>query len=124
LIIKVSIQTFFLSLRIDLQNLNPGQMGDLKNKFQDLELRIQNLINSHQNLRKEISMLREENARLLRVAAEEKERMNMMQQGFEEFRDVARVKTRAQISGLKTKVNDMINEIDRSVALIDTNHKQ
>ena len=99
-------------------------MSDLKNKFQELELRIQKLINSHQNLRSEISELKEENARLEKAAAEEKDRVRMMQQGFEEFRDITRVKTRAQISGLKTKVNDMISEIDRSVALIDTNHKQ
>ena len=99
-------------------------MSDLKNKFQELELRIQKLINSHQNLRSEISELKEENARLEKLAAEEKDRVRMMQQGFEEFRDITRVKTRAQISGLKSKVNDMISEIDRSVALIDTNHKQ
>lgn len=98
-------------------------MGDLKNKFQDLEERIQKLINSHQNLRREIQQLRDENAKLEKAAADEKERVKMLQQGFEEFRDVTRVKTRAQISGLKTKVNDMISEIDRSVALIDTNHK-
>lgn len=99
-------------------------MGDLKNKFHALELQIQNLINSHQNLRKEIQKLKDENLRLEKTAGEERERVKMMQQGFEEFRDVTRVKTRAQISGLKTKVNDMISEIDRSVALIDTNHKQ
>ena len=99
-------------------------MGDIKNKFQELELRIQKLINSHQNLRSEIQQLKEENARLEKAAADEKERVKMMQQGFEEFRDITRVKTRAQISGLKSKVNDMISEIDRSVALIDTNHKQ
>ena len=99
-------------------------MGETKNKFQELELRIQKLINSHQNLRSEIQQLKEENARLEKAAADEKERVKMMQQGFEEFRDITRVKTRAQISGLKSKVNDMISEIDRSVALIDTNHKQ
>ena len=98
-------------------------MGELKNKFQDLELRIQKLINSHQNLLSEIQKLKTENELLVRQAGEEKERMKMMQQGFEEFRDVARVKTRAQISGLKTKVNEMISEIDRSVALIELNHK-
>jgi predicted nucleic acid-binding Zn-ribbon protein len=99
-------------------------MGELKNKFQELELRIQKLINSHQNLRSEMRQLKEENAKLEKAAAEERERVKMMQQGFEEFRDVTRVKTKAQISGLKSKVNDMISEIDRSVALIDTNHKQ
>ena len=99
-------------------------MGELRNKFQELEMRIQKLINSHQNLRSEISRLKEENAKLEKAAAEERERIKMMQQGFEEFRDITRVKTRAQISGLKSKVNDMISEIDRSVALIDTNHKQ
>jgi len=99
-------------------------MGELKNKFEELELRIQKLINSHQNLRSEIRQLKEENAKLEKAASEERDRVKMMQQGFEEFRDVTRVKTRAQISGLKTKVNDMISEIDRSVALIDTNHKQ
>ena len=99
-------------------------MGELRNKFQELELRIQKLINSHQNLRTEIRQLKEENERLEKAAEVERERVRMMQQGFEEFRDVTRVKTRAQISGLKSKVNDMISEIDRSVALIDTNHKQ
>ena len=99
-------------------------MGDLKNKFQELEQQIQNLINSHQNLRKDVQRLKEENIHLEKEVAVERERGRMMQQGFEEFRDVTRVKTKAQISGLKTKVNDMISEIDRSVALIDTNHKQ
>ena len=99
-------------------------MGEQRNKFQELELRIQKLINSHQNLRSEINQLKEENARLEKAAAEERDRVKMMQQGFEEFRDITRVKTRAQISGLKSRVNDMISEIDRSVALIDTNHKQ
>jgi len=99
-------------------------MSEIRNKFQELDMRIQKLINSHQNLRSEINRLKEENARLEKAAAEERERIKMMQQGFEEFRDITRVKTRAQISGLKSKVNDMISEIDRSVALIDTNHKQ
>ncbi|MEO8087506.1 MAG: hypothetical protein ABI763_11835 [Bacteroidota bacterium] len=99
-------------------------MGDLKNKFQELEQQIQNLINSHQNLRKDVQRLKEENTNLEKDVIAERERVSMMQQGFEEFRDVTRVKTKAQISGLKTKVNDMISEIDRSVALIDTNHKQ
>src|SRR6187431_3225860 len=99
-------------------------MSDLKNKFQELELRIQKLINSHQNLRNEIQQLKEVNAKLQKATDDEKERIKMMQQGFEEFRDITRVKTKAQISGLKSKVNDMISEIDRSVALIDTNHKQ
>ena len=99
-------------------------MGEQRNKFQELELRIQKLINSHQNLRSEINQLKEENAKLEKAAAEERDRVKMMQQGFEEFRDITRVKTRAQISGLKSRVNDMISEIDRSVALIDTNHKQ
>jgi len=99
-------------------------MGEQRNKFQELELRIQKLINSHQNLRSEINQLKEENAMLEKAAAEERDRVKMMQQGFEEFRDITRVKTRAQISGLKSRVNDMISEIDRSVALIDTNHKQ
>src|SRR5256885_1183782 len=99
-------------------------MGDLKNKFQELEQQIQNLINSHQNLRKDVQRLKDVNTQLEKEVNAERERVRMMQQGFEEFRDVTRVKTRAQISGLKTKVNDMISEIDRSVALIDTNHKQ
>ncbi len=99
-------------------------MGDLKNKFSNLEKRIQNLINSHQNLRNELQKLKEENAHLESEVILEKDRVKMMQQGFEEFQDVTRVKTKAQISGLRMKVNDMIGEIDRSVALIDTNNKQ
>ncbi len=99
-------------------------MGDLKNKFQELENQIQKLINSHQNLSKELQHLKEEKANLENEITAERDRVKMMQQGFEEFRDVTRVKTKAQISGLKSKVNDMISEIDRSVALIDTNHKQ
>lgn len=98
-------------------------MGDLKNKFSDLEKQIQNLINSHQNLRKELQKLRDEKAHLETEITVEKERVKMMQQGFEEFRDITRVKTRTQISGLKSKVNEMISEIDKSVALIDINHK-
>lgn len=98
-------------------------MGDLKNKFSDLEKQIQNLINSHQNLRKELQKLRDEKAHLESEVSAEKERVKMMQQGFEEFRDITRVKTRTQISGLKSKVNEMISEIDKSVALIDINHK-
>ncbi len=98
-------------------------MGDLKNKFSDLEKQIQNLINSHQNLRKELHKLKEEKAHLESEVNVEKERVRMMQQGFEEFRDVTKVKTKTQISGLKSKVNEMISEIDRSVALIDMNHK-
>lgn len=98
-------------------------MGDLKNKFSDLEKQIQKLINSHQNLRKEIQKLKDEKAHLESSISAEKERVKMMQQGFEEFRDITRVKTRSQISGLKSKVNEMISEIDRSVALIDINQK-
>ena len=98
-------------------------MGDLKNKLSDLEKQIQKLINSHQNLRKEIQKLKDEKAHLESAINAEKERVKMMQQGFEEFRDITRVKTRSQISGLKSKVNEMISEIDRSVALIDINQK-
>ena len=99
-------------------------MSDLKNKFNDLEKQIQILINSHQNLRREIHNLKEEKAQLEADVSAERDRLAMMQQGFEEFRDVTRVKTKTQISGLKSKVNEMISEIDRSVALIDMDHKQ
>ena len=98
-------------------------MGEPKNKFQDLHTKIQNLINSHQNLRKENQELRQELVQLEKTLHEERDRVSMMQEGFEEFRELSRGKTRTQISGLKTKVNEMISEIDRSVALIESNHK-
>ncbi len=99
-------------------------MAELKNNFHELEKRIQNLINSHQKLRVENDHLRQENVRLEKAAGSERERVKMMQQGFDELRDVTIVKTKTQITGLKTRVKDMISEIDRSVALIDTNNQK
>ena len=99
-------------------------MGDFKNKFEELENRIQNLITSHQQLRQENDHLKSENERLLKAANTEKARLKRMEEGYHELKDAERAKNKAQITTLKSKVNEMIGEIDRSVALIDTNHKQ
>jgi predicted nucleic acid-binding Zn-ribbon protein len=99
-------------------------MGELKNKFEELENRIQNLITSHQQLRTENDSLKGENERLEKLANAEKARLRRMEEGYHELKDAERTKNKTQIASLKGKVNEMISEIDRSVALIDMNHKQ
>ena len=94
-------------------------MADLKKKFEDLENKIQNLINSHQKLRSENETLREENVRLVQLVDDEKLRQKRVEEGFRELSDTQKSRTGKQITGLKVKVNEMISEIERSVALID-----
>ena len=99
-------------------------MSDLKTKFEELEHRIQKLISLHVELKASNKMLVQQNRKLELELKEERQRFSRMEQGIENLKEAKRTVTNKSITGIKQKINEMISEIDRSSALISTQHKK
>jgi predicted nucleic acid-binding Zn-ribbon protein len=99
-------------------------MPDLKTKFEELDKRIQKLISLHKQLKSENQQLMGLNRRLEFELEEEKQRVSRWEMDLQKIKEDEKEHTNASISGIKQKINEMINEIDRSVVLINSQHKK
>ena len=95
-------------------------MQDLKTKFDEVENRIRKLISLHEQLKTENKKLIQLNRKLEMELKEEKNRFNRLEVGLENLQENKKNLTNKSISGIKQKINEMISEIDRSSALINT----
>ena len=95
-------------------------MQDLKTKFDEVENRIRKLISLHEQLKTENKKLLQLNRKLETELKEEKNRYSRLEEGMENLQESKKMLTRKSITGIKQKINEMISEIDRSSALINT----
>jgi predicted nuclease with TOPRIM domain len=99
-------------------------MAELKLKFEELENRVQKLIHLHKETKAENAALLQLNKKLESELKEEKERYFRLEEGLTNLKETERNTTNRSISGIKQRINDMVSEIDRSVALISEQNKK
>ncbi len=99
-------------------------MHELKTKFDELDKRIQKLISLHKQLKSENQNLVQLNRTLELELSEHKQRYHRLEEGLEGLKEQQKSTANKSISGIKQKVNEMISEIDRSVTLINAQHKK
>ena len=99
-------------------------MPELKTKLEDLAQRIQKLISLHTELKSENVKLIQLNRKLEIELKEEKQKFMRLSEGMENLQETKRITTNKSISGIKQKINELITEVDRSVSLINTQHKK
>jgi hypothetical protein len=99
-------------------------MSELKTKFDELEKRIQKLISLHKQLKSENLKLVQLNKSFESELKVEKQRYLRLSEGLADLKEEEKTYTNKSISGIKQKVNEMISEIDRSVTLINAQHKK
>jgi hypothetical protein len=99
-------------------------MPELKTKVEHLAQRIQKLISLHTELKSENVKLIQLNRKLEIELKEEKQKIMRLSEGMENLQETKRITTNKNIAGIKQKINELISEVDRSVKLINTQHKK
>ena len=92
--------------------------AELKKKFENLEKKIENLVSSHQLLKVQLAALKDENSRLEKMIEEEKARLVRTDEGYKHLRESERTKNKEKIRAMKMRINGLVGEIDKSIALI------
>jgi hypothetical protein len=100
-----------------------SEQADLKSNFSELELRIQKLIHLHEELKKSNKQLLADNDKLKSELNDERSKVHRLEEGYRNLKEIESSTTRQSISNMKQKINDIIGEIDRSISMIDDNHK-
>ena len=90
----------------------------------ELENRIQKLISLHKQLKTENQKLLGSHRKLELELEQERQRYQRLEEGLASLKEEERSYTNKSISGIRKKVNEMISEIDRSVTLINAQHKK
>jgi len=99
-------------------------MSELKTKFDELEIRIQKVISLHKQLKSDNQKLVGLNRKLELELEEEKQRYRKLEESLVNLQEEEKSVANRSIQGMKMKINEMISEIDRSVALVSTQNKK
>ena len=100
-----------------------SEQTDLKSNFSALELRIQKLIYLHEELKKSNKRLLSDKQQLMSQLDDEKSKVHRLEEGYRNLKEIESSSTKQSISNMKRKINDIIGEIDKSISMIDDNHK-
>jgi uncharacterized coiled-coil DUF342 family protein len=93
-------------------------MNESQIMLTELENKIQKLIYLHEELKSKLNVLSEENQSLKNELSEEREKMLKMKEGYSMMKEAEKSSSNQSIGQLKKKINDIISEIDKSVALM------
>jgi ferritin-like metal-binding protein YciE len=99
-------------------------MPELKIKFDELEKRILKLISLHKQQKSENQKLVQLNKALELELHAAKQRSERLEAVMANRKEAEKGITQKSVSGIRKKVNEMISEIDRSVTLINSQHKK
>jgi uncharacterized coiled-coil DUF342 family protein len=100
-----------------------NEQKDMKSNFSALEIRIQKLIHLHEELKKSNALLLSETQKLKAELNDEHAKVQRLEEGYRNLKEMESSSTKNSISNMKRKINDIIGEIDRSMSMIDDNHK-
>jgi hypothetical protein len=93
--------------------------NDLKNNFTVLQERIEDLILLHEDIKKTNQKLAAENKKLIFQLEDERSKLNRMEEGYKNLKEVERTSSHQNITTMKKKISDIILEIDRNIAMIE-----
>ncbi len=96
-------------------------MSDELNILNQLNNRIQKLINLHQHAKSMVNELNEENRSLSDQLEAEKHKLRKIEKEMEAIKITKAIQQNETIGVLKNKVNDIIREVDHNLAVM--NHK-
>ena len=94
-------------------------MAEIKKKIEMLEEKIKKLITSHQDLKASIATLKKERLKMEKLLEEEKARLARMEEGYKQLSDSEHTKNREKIKAVRTRINTLVGEIDKSLTLIN-----
>jgi len=94
--------------------------AEMKKKFDNLEKKIENLISSHLQLKALLAELKDENRRLEEMLEQERARVARTDAGYKHLRENERTKNKGKIKAMKMRINGLVGEIDKSIALISS----
>ena len=100
-----------------------NEQKDMKSNFSALELRIQKLIHLHEDAKKRNQQLLSEIQKLKTELTDEHAKVQRLEEGYRNLKEIESTSTKQSIRNMKRKINDIIGEIDRSMSMIDDNHK-
>lgn len=92
--------------------------------FKELEKKIQKLISLHEQERKANLELLAENRRIQMELGEEKLKVNRMEEGYRNLKEVEKSEQRQSIAQIKQKINDIIGEIDKNISLLNVGNNK
>jgi predicted nuclease with TOPRIM domain len=97
-------------------------MGNTGPNFEELEGKIQVLIDSHSRLKAENEALLKENTALAKSLEAEKARLKWVEDGYGALQDAEKKKKTKTIGQLQRRIEDLISEVDKNISLIDNNN--
>lgn len=100
-----------------------SEQTDLKSNFSALEIRIQKLIHLHEALKKSNNELLAGNKKLMLELEEEQSKVQRLEEGYRNLKEMETTSTRQSISNMKKRISEIIGDIDKSISMIDENHK-
>lgn len=100
-----------------------SEQTDLKSNFSALEIRIQKLIHLHEVLKKSNNELLAGNKKLMIELEEERLKVQRLEEGYRNLKEMETSSTRQSISNMKKRISEIIGDIDKSISMIDENHK-
>ena len=100
-----------------------SEQTDLKSNFSALEIRIQKLIHLHEALKQSNNELLAGNKKLMLELEEERLKVQRLEEGYRNLKEIETTSTRQSISNMKKRISEIIGDIDKSISMIDENHK-
>jgi chromosome segregation ATPase len=97
-------------------------MGNAGPKFEELEAKIQGLIDAHSQLKSENEALKKENVSLSKSLEAEKARLKWVEDGYHELQDSEKKKKNKSIGQLQKKIEGLIGEVDKNLSLLDNSN--
>jgi regulator of replication initiation timing len=92
---------------------------DIKEYFSSLHEKIQKLIYLHEEQKQTNSKLLAEKRQITIELDEQREKLRRMEEGYKNLKEVEKTSSKHNITSMKRKINDIILEIDKNMAMIE-----
>ncbi|MCC7233613.1 MAG: hypothetical protein IT242_11760 [Bacteroidia bacterium] len=96
-------------------------LQDIRSNFSELENRIQKLISLQEQLKTKYQGLISDHRRLQIELEEQKAKSARMEEGYKNLKEMEDSGTRQSIARIKTRIHDIIGDIEKNISLIDIN---
>ncbi len=92
---------------------------DYKSNFAELHDKIEKLIYLHEELKKVNKKLLSEKLQMTKDLEDERERILRLEEGYKNLKEIEKSSSRQNITNMKRKINDLIHEIDKNMAMME-----
>ena len=92
---------------------------DLKSNLNQLQDKLQKLLNLYEEIKKSNKKLSAEKRQLTVELNEEKSKIQRLEEGYRNLKDIERSTSRQSITNMKRKINDIIVEIDKNMSMME-----